>query len=91
MTRLYKRLTRPKIKPEAALKRYAGRMDVYGMGLLLMWAVQYTREWTAAPNSAVVRGYMAFVARMLHPDPVKRVSMGTAIKEATAWLGKARG
>lgn len=88
--RMYRRLAAAKPSPEATLMRYAARIDVYSMGLLLMWVSQFTKEWIEMPRPAILKDYMTWVGAMLHPDPVHRSSMAVAIKAATAWLEKAR-
>jgi serine/threonine protein kinase len=89
MLRVYRRLAKA-ASPEAAVRPYASRVDIYSIGLILMWVAQYSHEWGAntAASKAALDGYKTFVADMVNPDPLRRSSTAKALKAALAWRAK---
>jgi serine/threonine protein kinase len=81
---------------KGGIAQYVGRVDVYSMGLIMIWASQYTFGFhdmvtlllnpaneTRAPE---IFAFAALVRAMTAPNPAKRATIDTVIKMARAFV-----
>ena len=67
---------------------YGNRVDIYGFGLILLWASQHTSTF-ANPTSAQKQSWTGFTALVRHmtcPDAKKRATATQALKMAKAFV-----
>jgi len=83
---------------EAALKRYTARVDIYGLGLIMMWASQYTTVFLQhahsgpgianEPRIPEWSDFREIIRAMTSADPSKRATVKKAQGMVRAFVGK---
>jgi hypothetical protein len=83
---------------EAALKRYTARVDIYGLGLIMMWASQYTTVFVQhahsgpgisnEPRIPEWADFRDIIRAMTSADPSKRATVKKAQGMVRAFVGK---
>jgi hypothetical protein len=83
---------------EAALKKYTTRIDIYGLGLIMMWASQYTSVFMQhahsgpgianEPRIPEWSDFRDIIRAMTCADPSKRATVKKVHGMARAFVGK---